>query len=108
MSTPTFTFRKTKTGEWVGFGPATMIEAVNPGSDIIITKRDGTQKLETVAKWGKPFTANGKTMVYAYLARDNGASVRFSNRARSTECPVCGEDRDPHARTCWECGHHFN
>lgn len=101
----TFTYRQTKTGEWVAFGPASIIDEVNPGSDLNVQKRDGTIKTETVARYGRVFNVGGREMVYAYLAR----SSTHRSFARATahhrgECPRCGEDNAPNASHCWECG----
>lgn len=102
-----FTYRQTRQGEWVGYGPATITDEINPGGIINILKKDGTVKTETVSRYGKPFRANnGKLMVYAYFDRENRSAWRAPRRRHIEACPVCGEDRN-NAATCWECGHHF-
>lgn len=71
-TTATITYRKTRQGEWVAFGPA---DAVKVGA-VTVTKKDGTTKTERVERVGRPFEANGRQMVYGYLA------------PRSTQRPV--------------------
>ena len=81
------TYRKTKTNEWVAYGPAAMVK---PGAQVTVAKRDGTTKVETIAGVGKAFTAAGVTMVYGYLA----PSARNRNTpASSGSCDECGERR---------------
>lgn len=102
-----FTYRKTRQGEWVGYGPATITDEINPGGIINILKKDGTVKTETVSRYGKPFRANnGREMIYVYFDRENRTFARAPRRRHIEACPVCGEDRN-NAATCWECGHHF-
>lgn len=93
----TATFRKTKTGEWVAFGPASV---VRPGP-VTITKKNGQTKTVTVARVGKPFAANGTTCCYGYIDDDN-RSTRTGTRRRSS-CPTDGNCSSFHRR-CHECG----
>jgi hypothetical protein len=57
------TYRKTKAGEWVAFGPADLIA---PGP-VTVHKKDGSTKDETITKVGRPFTVDGREMAYGYL-----------------------------------------
>lgn len=97
--TTTATYRKTKTGQWVAFGPASLIK---PGP-VVITKRSGQTKTEIVASVGRPFTVNGQAMVYGYLAET--APARRTTRRNSA---VYNPDRcyyghtSPH-RGCPDC-----
>ena len=65
--TPLVSYRKTKTGEWVAYGPVSWIVA---GQQVEIAKKDGSVNVETVATVGRPFTVDGREMVYGYLSRD--------------------------------------
>lgn len=56
-------YRRTKTGEWVAYGPAA---EVKPGP-VCITKANGDEKLAIVDRVGRPFTVDGAQMVYGYL-----------------------------------------
>lgn len=60
----TITFRKTKRGEWVAFGPASIVKA---GETVTITKKNGSTTDKYVYSVGKEFTVNGEPMVYGYL-----------------------------------------
>lgn len=66
MATATITYRKTKTGEWVAYGPATDI---NVGS-VLVAKKDGTLKQEIIERVGRTFTVSGVDMVYGYINRN--------------------------------------
>ncbi|MEV0616211.1 hypothetical protein AB0I81_23050 [Nonomuraea sp. NPDC050404] len=60
----TITFRKTKSGEWVAYGPA---ELIKPGP-VVVSKKDGTTVEEVIERVGAPFDVGGQPMVYGYLA----------------------------------------
>lgn len=98
------TYRKTRAGEWVAFGPVAEIQA---GREVTVTKRSGQTKTELVDRIGKPFVVDGTKMVYGYidtaarreiaqLARDD-AQVRREDAARRRSvrrmCGECGERR---------------
>lgn len=78
------TFRRTKSGEWVAFGPA---DRVRPGR-VEITKRDGSSKVVTVVRTGRPFTVDGVTCAYGYL--DDSGSARRPGRSHEPVCR-CGD-----------------
>lgn len=59
------TFRKNKQGEWVVFGPASV---VRPGR-VAVTKKDGRVQSVEIESVGRPFFANGQQMVYGYIAK---------------------------------------
>lgn len=59
------TYRKTRQGEWVAYGPAAALRA---GATVTVTKRSGETKAERIASVGRPFTAGGIQMAYGYLA----------------------------------------
>ncbi len=84
------TYRKTGKGEWVAFGPASVIRA---GATVTVHKKSGETKAETVDKVGRPFTVDGTEMVYGYLAESAPAarsySGSYSRRGRSYSCEEC-------------------
>lgn len=80
-------YRKTKTGEWVAYGPATMALGV-----VHIRKADGSVAIRTVTRLGRPFTAAGEEMVYGYLAPEAAPARR---RAYGSQRTATG-----HARGC--------
>lgn len=87
------TYRKTKDGQWVAYGPA---DQIHTGAEVTVTKRDGTNKVETVKSVGRTFNVNGTLMVYGYLA----ASREPVTRAASAQtCAECGAGGATHNRT---------
>lgn len=66
------TYRKTKQGTWVAYGPASEIKA---GAEVTVTKANGDTKTERIESAGKPFTADGVQMCYGYLAARVPASA---------------------------------
>lgn len=85
----TATYRKTKTGEWVAYGPASV---VRPGF-VTVTKRSGEAKQELVERVGRPFTTEDGPMVYGYLAAKVPATARAAGKGRGGICDECGEPR---------------
>lgn len=86
--TPEVTYRRTKAGEWVAYGPANYLT----GRDgVTVTKRNGSTEHRWIDRIGRPFQAGGIEMVYAYLA----PSARpASNTSQSRPmCDGCGERR---------------
>lgn len=79
------TYRKTRQGEWVAFGPASLISA---GAVVTVTKRSGETKTERITSSGRPFIANGTEMVYGYLAKSDAPQ-----RGTRHMCDECGERR---------------
>ncbi|MGH3300381.1 MAG: hypothetical protein ACRDOK_01660 [Streptosporangiaceae bacterium] len=98
------TYRKTSNGEWVAYGPADILAGcARRGDRVGVTRRDGTEKLETIDHVGKTFTAGGLAMAYGYLARstrrDSSAgggfgygSPRYAREQRS--CDDCESNQD--------------
>lgn len=80
MSTTTtarITYRKTKQGEWVAYGPAaeffqTIGDRTIRRNYVTVTKRSGEADLRAVERTGRIFTVAGVEMVYGYLERDTG------------------------------------
>lgn len=87
MQSSAVTYRKTKAGTWVVFGPASAVKV----GRVEVVKRDGSRKTETVTGLGKTFRADGTEMVYGYLAARN-------QQARSETCDECGEPGARHHR----------
>lgn len=85
-------YRKTKAGEWVVYGPAAAVQA---HSRVTITKRDGSTKTELIARVGRPFQVGGVAMVYGYLAPKPAAR----NAGRRGVCDNCG-DRSARLTEC--------
>lgn len=108
-TTSTPTFRKTKTGEWVAFGPAHLIHT----GEIQIAKRDGATTSRTVERVGKTFQVNGVDCAYGYLAdrapatsTDSGTARRAAADAfrRSTSSRYDRSDRALERRENADCG----
>ena len=78
------TYRKTKKGDWVAFGPVTEMCV----GSVTVTKRDGSTKTETVTGLGAPFTVEGKTCCYGYLAEK---AKRTTESKGSCTCAECGK-----------------
>jgi len=82
--TATLTYRKTRQGEWVVFGPrAAMWDDLynkHLGS-VTVTKKDGTAKTERLARLSKPFTADGAECCYGYI--DKAASAPRTRKVRA-------------------------
>jgi hypothetical protein len=85
-ATATVTYRKTKAGQWVAFGPASV---VRPGY-VTVTKKSGESKQELVESVGRTFTVNGRDMVYGYLA---AKAATTSAPRHSDTCDECGSGR---------------
>lgn len=94
-------YRKTKDGKWVAFGP---VAEVRVGT-VTVTKASGERKTEQVVSLGKPFEANGTQCVYGYLATSAPAPARRPSvqSGRRYECPECGDYVYP-GTSCWETG----
>jgi hypothetical protein len=84
------TYRKTKGGEWVAFGPAS---AIRPGALVCVTKRDGATKTEHIASVGHPFTVDGRQMVYGYLTPSRAPRPSQPCKSAGHMCDECGERR---------------
>jgi hypothetical protein len=83
------TYRKTRQGEWVAFGPASVIRA---GVTVTVTKKSGETKAETIKSAGRPFAVNGTQMAYGYLAPQARTASR-PQRGSARMCDACGERR---------------
>lgn len=93
-------FRKTKSGEWVAFGPTSQ---VRPGT-VTVTKANGTTKVVTVTRCGKPFNVDGIECCYGYIGEDEDRprfrsgyeARRHAYRAREARRGFTNFD-EPHA-----------
>jgi len=84
-------YRKTKSGTWVAYGPASEIKA---GETIQVTVSNGDCDSRTVGSVGKIFKANGLDMVYGYLADAKPRVAAGAAAARTGGmCDECGERR---------------
>jgi hypothetical protein len=84
MTASTCSYRKTRAGKWVVFGPTSL---VRPGS-VIVSKRDGSTKEEIVERVGKSFDVDGIEACYGYIAprrRASGGSADYG-----AGCPMHG------------------
>lgn len=91
MANTTTTYRKTKAGQWVVFGPESLVIE----GEVAVTKRDGTTKTEIIESVGRTFECDGIQARYGYIARKNGQkSKRFSE----------GEPLPPASECCIRCG----
>lgn len=94
-ATATATYRKTRQGEWVAYGPA---DLVKPGASVVVTKKSGEAKTEHVATVGRSFTVDGVDMVYGYLDTSRRTPAAATTARASRSCQVCGSSR-AHAAT---------
>jgi len=112
-ATATVTYRKTKAGEWVCYGPAKHLKAaLSSVGGVQVTKRDGTTKTETLASVGKGFQVDGTTMAYGYLTAreasrnyDGSARSRYQGGSRRScisggDCSSFGSGRSCGAHDC--------
>jgi len=77
-------YRKTKQGIWVVCGPVAEVRV----GKVVVTKKDGTSKAETVESIGKPFSAASGEMVYGYIK----PSVKPSNGSNGHHKPSSGHN----------------
>ena len=103
-ATTQITYRKTRQGAWVAFGPA---DAVKAGEVVNIAKKNGAISRRLVESTGKVFIVDGERMVYGYLAEGEvpvtttAAQVEYAQAAHqaaqaATEAPA---RKAPAART---------
>jgi hypothetical protein len=103
---PKIRYRKTKSGEWVVYGPASAVQA---GRSVTVTKSDGSTKTEHIDRVGRPFGVDGVSMVYGYLGArepETRATYRRAHRDdsrgrggyRGNGCWSCTP-----TRMCWQC-----
>lgn len=84
----TVTYRKTKAGQWVAYGPAS---SIREGHYVTVSKRDGTTQVELVERVGRSFTVDGTEMVYGYIDREGRPSTaRRADRPTRQLCAECG------------------
>lgn len=92
MDTTTTTkcsYRKTKKGEWVVMGPASII---TDGATVTVTKKSGETKTETIASTGKTF---GDDLCYGYLDKTSSSPRPrpyggYREPSRHGSCPTDG------------------
>jgi hypothetical protein len=100
----TCTYRKTKLGEWVVYGPSSEVRA---GATVTVHKANGDVKTETIVRIGTPFDVGGVEHVYGYLG-DKDRSTRSPAQPRGRGRYVCDECGSWVSRNdgsvCWETG----
>ena len=77
-------YRKTRSGEWVVFGPKAEMWDTLYGKvmgSVDVARKDGSVKRERLARLGTPFMAGGVEMAYGYI--DHAVSDRSQVRAAS-------------------------
>ena len=97
------TYRKTQQGEWVAYGPASVMRT----GGVTVTKRDGSIKTEQVERIGKTFTVSGIQMVYGYLAK-SAPAPRSSHRRNTWQGSYSSDDCQwvEDAGDCGGCSRH--
>ena len=104
------TFRKTKTGQWVAFGPVTNLRV----GQVAVSKRDGSTKTVVVEKLGRAFTVDGVQCAYGYIAETTTAAAARPARRRYFPryelCRHCGGDGavEQELGECAKCGRDFD
>lgn len=94
----TATWRRTKAGEWVVFGPASLVNA----GPVAVSKRDGTVEAVAVASVGHEFDVDGVPHRYGYPARTHCRCERAPGQLWE-ECEVPGCDNEPVCLACFRC-----
>ena len=94
-------YRKTKAGEWVVFGPASVLrDAAARGTWLTVSKKSGGTDRVTILRAGREFSFDGVAMAYGYIqtkvSDSNGGgagSARPARRSPARMCDECGERR---------------
>lgn len=99
-------YRKTKTGEWVVFGPkAEMWDTLynKPSGSVFVSKKDGTKKTERIAKLGTPFMVDGVEHCYGYIdhAISDRSQTRAASRMYGTDMAEYGDGFTPDERAAF-------
>ena len=82
MTTTQITYRKTRQGAWVAYGPA---DAVKAGEVVNIAKKNGQISRRLVESTGKVFIVDGERMVYGYLAEGEVPTATTADQHAYTE-----------------------
>lgn len=90
MSIIAATYRKTRTGEWVIYGPADLLAT---GRHIPVSLKSGATKTVSIESVGKTFDHDGVAMCYGYAPREERAARPARHSGGSTMCENCGERR---------------
>ena len=101
MTTTQTTYRKTKQGEWVAYGPAAIL-GTGPGTVVNVRTKSGGIKTEHIARCGRPFSVDGQQMVYGYIAPRSPRSSAAPRRRPSYQdrLDACKSDTGD----CWTFG----
>jgi len=93
---PKITYRKTRQGQWVAYGPASAITA---GTTVTVTRASGETRTEYIASAGRPFAAGGAQMAYGYIGTAPEAPA--GGCPANPRCPAgcaSGTEHDRYAR----------
>ena len=85
------TYRKTKDGKWVAFGPADEVVL----GHATVHKKNGETKKETIVRVGKSFDVDGVAHCYGYLQpKERGSGSRSRSKRWWKPCgyPGCSPD----------------
>ena len=80
-TTQRVTYRRTRHGEWVVYGPA---DIIRPLRDVEVTTRDGRTRIEPIASVGKAFKVDGVLMRYGYIDQEARRELREQRRRQRT------------------------
>jgi len=84
------TYRRTKNGEWVAYGPAHILEgAMLHNLPVTVTKRDGSTDVYTVTRVGRKFVVDGQYMAYGYGHRQGDAPTARRTNTRPQRTRRC-------------------
>lgn len=80
-------YRKTKAGEWVVYGPISVVMA---GATVQVKKKNGEVKDETILSVGRPFDVEGVAMVYGHTGHGWAKSGPYvpRDKARKAREPM--------------------
>lgn len=100
-SAATITYRKTRDGEWVAYGPAA---AIRTNTYVEVTQKSGQTKREYIERIGRPFTAGGQQMRYGYIGEDPEAAFAEAEQLLAQPLPTTTPSRATSRATCDNCG----
>ncbi len=84
-------YRRTKSGEWVVMGPASVVQV---GGVVQVTKKNGETKDETILSIGKPFLVDGVNMVYGHTGHGWQAQGPYQKKEGKRDGKTYGRDGD--------------
>lgn len=78
-------FRKTKDGSWIVFGPASQVKV----GTVDVRTRAGVVKQVEVKRLGKPFEADGTSMIYGYPDDEPQRTCATCDKPAWGQCAGC-------------------